>query len=240
MYSSKGSSFPNGAALRRFGVNLANKLTIDGVEQTGGGGAAPKPLSGKTWRSYGDSITALGGVSGWVPLVATDQGMSVTNRGQSGWIINGTGAGNGIAELLTVIDNPVGVQVITFTGGSNHLGTTNLGSINDNTLATVYGSLNLVAKWCITNNAKLIFLTPIQYATDRNTGNTKSDGVKYARQAILDVALKYSVSVLDWYAISGITLETATKYTTDGLHPNVEGHRIMASHLSKYISNLVV
>lgn len=204
-------------------------------------GTTAKPWQGKRWYAYGDSITKLGGSTGYVPIVAADQGMSVTNRGQSGWIIYGSGNGNGIAELLTVTDNPVGlVDLITFTGGSNHTGTTNLGTINDSTLATVYGSLNVVAQWCFTNKVKLVFITPIQYGTDRATGATRSDGIKYARQAILDVALKYSLPVLDWYAVSGITVETSTKYLTDGLHPNVEGYRVMSAHLSRFLSNIIV
>ena len=147
----------------------------------------------------------------------------------SGWVISQ------IADLF-ISDAPT-ADLITFTGGTN-IGT--LGTSADTTTATTYGALNVVASWVLTNrpNAQLVFMTPIQLGESRTSARALH--VRDSRNAILEVATKYSIPVLDWYAISGITVETATKYIADGIHPNDTGYRRMAAVLSKFISNMVV
>ena len=237
--NSGGSILPNVSDLSKLGVSLGNKLTINGVEQTAGAATPAKPFQGKKYRAYGDSITAWGNANGYVSLVAADQGMTVVNRGQAGWTIWSGAASNGSIADLLISDAPTtaNCDLITFTGGMNH-NSSFLGTINDTTTTTTYGALNVVVQYCINNNIKIVLLTPTQYGTDR-TGS-RYVGTTDARKAMIDIGIKYSIPVLDWYAISGITVETSTKYLSDGIHPNNEGYRVMSAHLSKFISNMVI
>jgi lysophospholipase L1-like esterase len=236
---SGGTPLPNETDLLKLGVSLNNKLTINGVEQTAGAATPAKPFQGKKYRAYGDSITAWGNANGYVSLVATDQGMSAVNQGRAGWTIwSGSGSNGSIADLL-ITDAPssANCDLITFTGGMNHSGNF-LGAINDTATTTTYGALNVVAQYCLTNNIKLVFITPTQYGVDRT--NYRYTGTTDARNAMIDVGAKYSIPVLDLYAISGITVETSSKYLSDGIHPNDEGYRVMAAHLSRFLSNMVL
>lgn len=221
----------NSTALQRLGVNLSNKLTIDGVEQNVTTPSAIKPFQGKTWRAYGDSITGQGGNygNGYVGYTSADQGTTTINQGKAGWVISQ------IADLL-LADLPT-ADLITFTGGTN---VASIGTIADTTTSTAYGALNSVATWILTNqpNTQLVFMTPIQLGESRTTA--RAIHVSDCRKAILEVAVKYSIPVLDWYAVSGITVETNTKYVADGIHPNDAGYRHMAAHLSKFLSGIVL
>ena len=235
-----GTPLSNATDLAKLGVSLNNKLTINGVEQTAGAATPAKPFQGKKYRAYGDSITAWGFANGYVTLVGTDQGFSsVVNQGRAGWTIwSGAASKGSIADLL-ISDAPTtaNCDLITFTGGMNH-NSSFLGTINDTTTTTTYGALNVVVQYCLSHDIKIILITPTQYGTDR-TGS-RYVGTTDARKAMIEIGAKYSVPVLDFYAISGITVETSTKYLSDGIHPNNEGYRVMAAHLSKFISNMVV
>mgnify|MGYP004464467189 FL=1 len=58
---------------------------------------------------------------------------------------------------------------------------------------------------------------------------------------IREVAEYYSLPVFDLYANSGLQPELAEireKYIPDGLHPNAEGHKIIATKLKSFLEQL--
>lgn len=199
---------------------------------TGSAGAASKPFIDKAWRAYGDSITGAGGNygAGYVGYTSGYHGTITINKGVAGYTMTQ------IVDLMTA-DVFTSADLITLTGGTN---TSNIGTIDDTTTATVYGALNVGIQWVLANHpeAKFFLITPVQLGESRTSA--RALGIRDARQAILDVGVKYAIPVLDLYAISGLAVETNSKYFSvgDGVHPNDAGYRLMASYVSKFISNI--
>lgn len=60
-------------------------------------------------------------------------------------------------------------------------------------------------------------------------------------QVIREAAMEYELPILDFYEISAIKAhipEIADRLTTDGLHPNDEGHRILAEEIRTFLEAL--
>jgi lysophospholipase L1-like esterase len=58
-------------------------------------------------------------------------------------------------------------------------------------------------------------------------------GMVDLRDLIMQICLDYSVQCIDLYSLSGFNLQTIATYTTDGLHPNEDGHTLFADIISK-------
>ena len=82
-----------------------------------------------------------------------------------------------------------------------------------------------------------------------NEDNLKGDGNKEIDVAplsiyvdiIKEIALYYSIPVLDLFAVSGIQPRVPIMqnlYCPDGLHPNDEGHKLIASRLKGFLNAL--
>lgn len=124
-------------------------------------------------------------------------------------------------------------------------GDASIGTIDDRTPDTFYGSLhylyrNLIIKY---PDAFIFVITPLHR---KDEDNLKGEGKKEKEslplrdyvKIIRKVADFYSLPVLDLFATSGIyPLIPAhkEKYTADGLHPNDLGHRILAERIIDFI-----
>lgn len=140
--------------------------------------------------------------------------------------------------------------VVVF-GGTNDYGhgQAPLGSMSDRTVFTFYGALhNLIPKLIEKYpNGKIVFMTPLhRMCEDGTVGVWKPEGVEqkplvdYVR-AIKEVCEYYSVPVLDLFASSGIAGNlqcVCDRLMPDGLHPNDNGHVIIAAKLAKFLENL--
>jgi lysophospholipase L1-like esterase len=119
------------------------------------------------------------------------------------------------------------------------------------TKSTYCGSIHTICKYLLTNykNKDIFFITPIKryqpgtwdckYPEDKNKlGYTLKD---YS-DAIIEICSYYSIPVIDFYSISGLNphIDTSLFGDTDdkAVHPNLEGHKRMASLVVAYLQSL--
>ena len=75
-------------------------------------------------------------------------------------------------------------------------------------------------------------LTPLHRAEEnREDGITLEDYVNQIRK----IAPQYGLPVLDLYETSAINRETLASLTDDGLHPNDQGHHILAHEIGAFL-----
>ena len=83
--------------------------------------------------------------------------------------------------------------------------------------------------------SRIVVVTPLHRQVEtRADGITLKDYVNQIRR----IANIYGLPVLDLYASSAIRAETLVRYTTDGLHPNDEGHKILALEIGEFLKIL--
>ena len=134
--------------------------------------------------------------------------------------------------------------VIVF-GGTNDYGHGNapLGTSEDTTPDTFCGAVNWLMKFLreAYPTAKLVFMTPMRRLGDEApsplTGHALVDYV----DAIIDAGARHSIAVLDLYRelpIDPNIPDMMQRYVPDGLHPNDEGHKLIAILLYEFLAKL--
>jgi len=125
-------------------------------------------------------------------------------------------------------------DVVVVFGGTNDFGHGDapFGEFSDRTVDTFCGALHVLYQILLEKYpASLILIcTPLHRSTElipRWDGHVLEDFVQMIRKT----AQYYSLPVLDLYAISGIQPTVPCimeRYMPDGLHPNEEGHKVLA------------
>ena len=141
-------------------------------------------------------------------------------------------------------------DIVVIFGGTNDFGHGDapLGRMSDRDPYTFYGALHtlfilLMEKY---PKATLVFMTPLHRC---NEDNLRGDGYKACDVAdlktyvdiIKQVTEYYSIPTLDLFAVSGIQPKVESnrvRYCPDGLHPNDEGHKLIASRLKGFLVSL--
>lgn len=206
--------------------------------------------SDKTAVCVGDSITAGSGTTKIYYNVLKDllDLKSVTGMGVAGSCVSATSNyGTSNSPLINRYQNIPNADLITIFMGTNDYGhNTPLGTIADSTDVSFYGALNVIISGIITAHptARLIWVTPLHRYnfggltydwTENGAGHTLADYVN----AIKDVCNRYSVPVIDLFAISGLNpciSGIKSNYIPDGLHPNAKGHEKIAGFMAKYLN----
>ena len=139
-------------------------------------------------------------------------------------------------------------MVVVF-GGTNDYGHGDapIGNFEDRTPETFYGACHYLYSGLIKKylGKTIVIMTPLH----RIGEESRSYGVKPGEfgslkeyvDIIREVAEYYSLPVLDLFKESGLqpaVKEIQEKYIPDGLHPNDEGHIIIANKLKKFLENL--
>lgn len=151
--------------------------------------------------------------------------------------------------------------VLIFGGVNDWVTGRELGDINNNNTYTFYGALkqmleNLIEKY---KSKRIYFFTSPQNDYIHRPANIPNDNQYYGNQegknrkgykitnytdAIVEVCNLYGIPVLDlqknsWYGLSGVLGYTDHPgiYGTDSLHPNREGHKILALKMANFINN---
>lgn len=131
--------------------------------------------------------------------------------------------------------------VIVFGGTNDHgHGDAPFGVDSDRTADTFCGACHCLYRSLLENfpRAKIVVLTPLHREVEtRADGITLEDYVNQIRNA----AAQYGLPILDLYERSTIKAnvpEIAARLTTDGLHPNDEGHAILAQEIGEYLKTL--
>lgn len=127
--------------------------------------------------------------------------------------------------------------VVVFGGTNDHgHGDAPLGGRQDRTPDTFIGACHcLYAALKETFSCPIVVLTPLHRVEEtRADGITLEDYVNLIRR----IAPQYGLPVLDLYETSAICTATLPRLTVDGLHPNDEGHAILAREIGAFLQNL--
>ncbi|MBZ5203192.1 SGNH/GDSL hydrolase family protein [Planomicrobium chinense] len=195
-------------------------------------------LSGKKWSVLGDSLTeAMSATIPYHAIISKKYGMSISNHGISGTRIAVIeGQTNPMSERFANMPNDA--DIITVFGGTNDYGSNvPLGTINSVDKTTFMGALNVLCLGLIQKypGKKIGFITPMQ-----REGMDVAKMTSYVN-AVKEVCGKYSIPVLDMLNGGGIypnDPNIKTTFIPDGLHPNNEGHKIMARRIESFLKQL--
>ena len=221
----------------------------------------PYDFTDKRFICFGDSITAGvysydGGMSetyndSYIRLLANKLGVTFyfddehhpyDNKAQGGTGFCYTPSEYPSKKKITdvILEFTGTADVIYIAGGTNDFQTNQpVGSLGDNTIATVYGALYLICEYLKTNypNAIVIFATPINMA---RTGFLH--GMNEYRNAIFEMATKYGYNVVDCskfafpdYDESVDNPDFKELMLYDGVHPTLLGHKYMADNIASIL-----
>lgn len=135
--------------------------------------------------------------------------------------------------------------VVVF-GGTNDFGhgDANLGCFDDRCPDTFYGACHYLFSGLIKKylGKPIVIMTPLHRCEEAIiTADKKVKTLKKYVEIIREVAEFYSLPVLDLYASSGIQPkidEIKELYMPDGLHPNDNGNKVIATKLANFFANL--
>ncbi len=130
-------------------------------------------------------------------------------------------------------------DLIVVAGGTNdygHTDTAPFGTIADTTDISFYGALNVLCKGLIQKyiGKTIVFMTPLHRANDTNVNPTTNKKLVDYVDAIKEVCALYGIKVIDNFRELGFCpsiYEWMCAYQEDGLHPNPNGHTLMAKRL---------
>ncbi len=139
-----------------------------------------------------------------------------------------------------------GADIVVVFGGTNDFGHGDapIGKPDDATPETFYGALNFLYTklYEIYPDAVKIIVTPIhRWQENRILEDGSTVTLKEYVDIIRERAEFYSLPVLDLYASLGFTPavpEIMKKFIPDGLHPNDDGHVILAKKLTAFIKSM--
>ena len=172
--------------------------------------------------------------------------------------------GTRIAKQHTPSDNPrfdmdfcsrvedmdADADIVVVFGGTNDFGHGDapLGSMSDRTPDTFYGALHTLYTELLEKfpESPIVVITPLHRLNEDNPrgDSNKPQNVgtlKTYVEIIREVAEYYSLPLLDLYKESGLQPNvpiTNEKYFVDGLHPNDEGHKILARKIANFLQML--
>ncbi|WP_426955259.1 SGNH/GDSL hydrolase family protein [Muricoccus radiodurans] len=197
------------------------------------------PWEGKTYGVIGDSITYWNFYQNMVsqamdaPLVINDgiEGRQMTDA----LIREGGGHAFDNVDLLAV-----------FLGTNDYGGNHALGSYSDPvTAGTFYASTRQTIETILAEkpSIELVMVTPLvrgDYPGQPVNPGPNATGAylwQYV-EAIKEVAQDYHVPVLDLYHDFAITMDNLDVYTVDNLHPNYQGHELIAKEMVNFFELL--
>lgn len=134
--------------------------------------------------------------------------------------------------------------VLVFGGTNDHgHGDAPLGIDSDRTPDTFWGACHVLYQALLARfpQSKIVVLTPLHRAEDAipkaDSGAVLADYVDIIRKT----AAQYGLPILDLFETSALRAdipEIAARYTTDGLHPNDDGHALLAQEIAAYLRTL--
>lgn len=151
---------------------------------------------------------------------------------------------NSFVERFEKMDDDADVVVVF--GGTNDFGhgDAEMGVMSDITPDTFYGACHYLFSGLIKKyiGKTIIIMTPLHRLVeyiDHETCGPRT--LKQYVDVIREVAEYYSLPVLDLFAQSGLqpnVSEIKAKYVPDGLHPNDNGHQVLAHKLKVFLEQM--
>lgn len=209
-----------------------------------------KPLN-KKWVAFGDSLTdsiTLGGDPNYTSIVSDKLGLELINCGVGGsGYVNGNGGTQHFYNRTSQI--PIDTDIITVFGSFNDLYVDiPLGEITDMEPTSLYGAINKFLNNCWEINPGVIIgiisPTPWDSWWRGYSDATRVDKCISYVTALKTIAEYYSLPFLDLFNSSNLRpwdKRFVEKYykDSDGVHPNAEGHKIIAPKIEKFIESII-
>ena len=216
-------------------------------------------LKNKKIVFLGDSITEGVGVvnpeNRFVDRIAAQTGAICKNFGISGTriarqTIPSENKRHDMDFISRVDDLDADADIIVVFGGTNDWGHGDaaFGTFESRDIYSFYGALHNLYTLLIEKfpGSQIVVLTPLHRTNERNPVTDKGHGnkpqiLKDYVDAIREVTEYYSIPVLDLYKTSGIQPAIPTikeKYAPDSVHPNDEGHKLLANRIIRFLETL--
>lgn len=143
-------------------------------------------------------------------------------------------------------------DAVVIFGGTNDFGhgTVPLGEMGDDDVYTFYGALKTLCLYLIKNypDKQIVFVTPLHrlneeldYKKRLEENNPNARPISDFVNAIREVCELFSIPVLDMFKEGSMPARVwawCENHMPDGLHPNDNGHKIIAHKLQKFLENL--
>lgn len=192
-------------------------------------------LRGKTWVSYGDSITAH---ERWQPGVSAYLGLNHVNCGVSGTCIGGNGPDAMWRDARlgpVILANP---DIVTILGGVNDYALSiPLGSESDllapyvnKDINKFYGAYSYIIEYLLNWKPSLkIVLMTTMWAQDEAVNPTTNLTTRDYAKAVKNIAWFYGLTCVDLRGEMGLSKYNASVYLdVEKVHPSVEGSKLMS------------
>ncbi len=211
-------------------------------------------LKGKKLNVIGDSITEGVGTSSsdkiYINILAKKCDLACArNYGISGTKIvhHDDDNGNSFVDRYTKMDDDADIVVVF--GGTNDFGRGIVlpGTPDDRSPNTFYGACHILFEGLIKKYplATIVVMTPVQRNIPADYEPERAGLPDIALldfvNVLKDVAMYYAIPMLDLYSVSGIHPQIKINrevFCPDGLHPNDEGHALIASRLEGFLKGL--
>ncbi len=134
--------------------------------------------------------------------------------------------------------------ILVFMGMNDYLYNTPIGNIEDADDISLYGALNTIIPGILEKKpgSRLVFVTPMPiYMESGQSTNAVGHSIKDYAEAIKRACEKYDVDVIDLYSLFPLDpmhKQVRDNYMPDGIHPNEEGHRLIARIIESGLSDI--
>lgn len=197
--------------------------------------------SASTWYVIGDSIsdTNLLPQTKYMTILGNKfNNLTINNVGKDGsHFTNKTTGYSTFATLLGKLPSNEPNVITIFGGVNDYIQSCTIGDISSTDTSNFYGALNsfvaaLNSKYA---NAKKLFIIPLNmragvFSTNSNGTNSLGNTLQQYRDAIIAVCKANNIEYIDLHADSELQPDLIS---SDGLHPTQDGHKLLASKLSK-------
>lgn len=197
--------------------------------------------SASTWYVIGDSIsdTNLLPQTKYMTILGNKfNNLTINNVGKDGsHFTNKTTGYSTFATLLGKLPSNEPNVITIFGGVNDYIQSCTIGDISSTDTSNFYGALNsfvaaLNSKYA---NAKKLFIIPLNmragvFSTNSNSTNSLGNTLQQYRDAIIAVCKANNIEYIDLHADSELQPDLIS---SDGLHPTQDGHKLLASKLSK-------
>lgn len=246
---------PDNAKYAVFGNNsaISGKLNVKVEFMTSYATFLTRKWIGKKWACVGDSLTEINDRASmrYMDYIQIATGIKPYNIG-----VSGTGYANGHANNKAFIDRIVNVptdsDIVTIFGSNNDMFGDNLpvGDPTDTGTTTLCGFINgtIDALYNAFPTAILGIITPCPWENIYPSAITTlgQKGIAYS-QALVDICKRRGIPCLDLFHCSGMRPWEASYrvlyYTGDeggGVHPDANGHKILATHIKAFLETLLL
>lgn len=197
--------------------------------------------SASTWYVIGDSIsdTALLPQTKYMTVLGNKfNNLTINNVGKDGsHFTNKTTGYSTFATLLGKLPSSDPSVITIFGGVNDYIQSCTIGDISSTDTSNFYGALNdfvttLNNKY---TNAKKLFIIPLNmragvFSTNSNGTNSLGNTLQQYRDAIIAVCKANNIEYIDLHEDAELQPDLIS---SDGLHPTQDGHKLLASKLSK-------